>query len=98
MERRQEDRVVSERVAIVETQMLQIGIMISRIEKDIHVLATQAKQDDNELAKRDSELSARVAELEKDKYKLLGGWVVLSAISMIMLALITLIEKLGVFK
>lgn len=91
MERRQEDRTLSERVAIVETQMIQIEIMLNRIEKDVHVLAGQAKSDDGEL-------SRRVSELEKDKYKLMGGWVVISAISMMILATLSIIEKFGVSK
>jgi len=91
MERRQDDRTQSERVAVVETQILSIGIMLNRIEKDIHALATQAKSDDSELAKR-------VAELEKDKYKIMGGWIVISAISMMLMAVMSILDKVGWLK
>ncbi|MFA5875253.1 MAG: hypothetical protein WC901_01005 [Candidatus Margulisiibacteriota bacterium] len=75
-ERRSEDRSIGERVAVVETQALNIGIMLNQIKQDIHMISEMLKQSDSSLEKR-------VNELERSRDKLTGAWFALTVIASI---------------
>jgi hypothetical protein len=67
MERRESDRTLSERMAVMETQYLNSALILNQIKQDIHDIATTLRDTDSSLEKR-------VTTLERSKVFLTGAW------------------------
>lgn len=67
MERRESDRSMNERMAVMETQYLNSALILNQIKQDIHDIATTLRDTDSSLEKR-------VTTLEKSKVFLTGAW------------------------
>lgn len=67
MERREQDRSLSERMAVMETQYLNSALILNQIKQDIHDIATTLRD-------TDTGLERRVTTLERSKVFLTGAW------------------------
>jgi hypothetical protein len=73
MERRESDRSMNERMAVMETQYLNSALILNQIKADIHDIATT-------LRNTDTALESRVSSLEKSKVFLTGAWFALTSV------------------
>lgn len=91
LDRRESDRDMDKRLAVVEVQMLQIGVSLNKIERDIHSIADATKVGDRDLEKR-------VADLEKAyiqaSSKVSGGWFVATVLAGMLIALVGIYLKI----
>ena len=82
MERRESDRTLAERMAVMETQHLNSALVLNQIKSDIHDIARTLKESDTSLEKR-------VTSIEQSKAFLTGAWWV---VTLVFSAIIILLE------
>jgi hypothetical protein len=84
MERRKVDRDMGERVVSLEIKIMNIELMLSRIEKDLHEMSSNMDHYDKEMMKR-------IAALEAENLRIDGGkkairwvlWIIGGAVTII---------------
>jgi hypothetical protein len=91
LDRRESDRDTDKRLAVVEVQMLQIGVSLNKIERDIHAIADSSKTGDKDLEKRVSELEKAYIQASS---KVSGGWFVATVLAGMFIALIGIYLKI----